>query len=31
MGVVVGGNMNFDEGGCSMYELMGGSVLKYIG
>ncbi len=31
MGVAAGGNINPDDGGCSMYEPMGGSAPKYTG
>jgi 3-isopropylmalate dehydrogenase len=31
MGVAAGGNLNPDEGGCSMFEPMGGSAPKYTG
>ena len=31
MGVAAGGNINPDEGGCSMFEPMGGSAPKYTG
>lgn len=31
MGVAAGGNLNPDDGGCSMYEPMGGSAPKYTG